>query len=168
MQLSEDRFLAFCKDVTARKRAEEDLRNLTARLVDVREEERSAIARVRWSGIELDAISYHSLAGSGFKAGKGVAYRGLLETLSARERPMLLGLDANTPKVDHPDESRSVFWWPVHEPLVLGPRGQANAQAEIEITMAPPDPSMIQMGNLTIKIGAVLDPRRSGQVQMSQ
>ena len=83
--------------------------------------ERSAIAHVRWSGIELDAISYHSLAGSGFKAGKGVAYRGLLETLAARERPMLLGLDANTPKLDHPDESRSVFWWPAHEPLVLGP-----------------------------------------------
>jgi hypothetical protein len=82
--------------------------------------ERSAIAHVRWSGIELDAISYHSLAGSGFKAGKGVAYRGLLETLSARERPMLLGLDANTPKLDHPEESRSVFWWPAHEPLVLG------------------------------------------------
>jgi hypothetical protein len=83
--------------------------------------ERSAIVHVRWGGIELDAISYHSLAGSGFKAGKGVAYRGLLETLVARVRPMLLGLDANTPKVDHPEESRSVFWWPAHEPLVLGP-----------------------------------------------
>lgn len=83
--------------------------------------ERSAIARVRWNGAEFDAISYHSLAGSGFKAGKGVAYRGLLETLAARERPVLLGLDANTPKVDHPEESRSVFWWPAHEPLVLGP-----------------------------------------------
>ena len=33
---------------------------------------------------------------------------------------MLLGLDANTPKVDHPDEARSEFWWPPHEPLVLG------------------------------------------------
>jgi len=83
--------------------------------------ERSAMARVRWSGIELDAISYHSLAGSGFKAGKGVAYRGLLETLAARERPVLLGLDANTPKLDHPDEASSLFWWPAHEPLVLGP-----------------------------------------------
>lgn len=37
-------------------------------------------------------------------------------------------------------------------PLVLGPRGQANAQAEIEITMAPPDPSMLQMGDLTITV----------------
>jgi hypothetical protein len=86
--------------------------------------ERSATARVRWNGTELDAISYHSLTGSGFKAGKGVAYRALLETLAARERPLLLGLDANTPKVDHPDEARSVFWWPAHEPLVLGPAGQ--------------------------------------------
>ena len=83
--------------------------------------ERSAIARVRWSGTEFDAISYHSLTGSGFKAGKGVAYRALLETLAARERPTLLGLDANTPKVDHPDEVSSEFWWPAHEPLVLGP-----------------------------------------------
>jgi len=83
--------------------------------------ERSAIACVRWNGTKLDAISYHSLAGSGFKAGKGVAYRALLETLSGWERPMLLGLDANTPKVDHPDEERSEFWWPAHEPLVLGP-----------------------------------------------
>ena len=85
--------------------------------------ERSAIARVRWDGSELDAISYHSLTGSGFKAGKGVAYRTLLETLAGRERPMLLGLDANTPRVDHPDEVRSEFWWPAHEPLVLGPAG---------------------------------------------
>ena len=83
--------------------------------------ERSATARVRWKDTELHAISYHSLTGSGFKAGKGVAYRALLETLTARERPMLLGLDANTPKVDHPDEARSEFWWPAHEPLVLGP-----------------------------------------------
>jgi exonuclease III len=83
--------------------------------------ERSAIARVRWNGTELDAISYHSLTGSGYKAGKGVAYRALLETLAARERPMLLGLDANTPRVDHPDEVRSEFWWPTHEPRVLGP-----------------------------------------------
>lgn len=83
--------------------------------------ERSAIARVQWEGTELDAISYHSLTGSGFKAGKGVAYRALLETLNGCQRPMLLGLDANTPKVDHPDEARSEFWWPAHEPLVLGP-----------------------------------------------
>ena len=82
--------------------------------------ERSAIARVEWDGTEFDAISYHSLTGSGFKAGKGVAYRALLETLSARDCPMLLGLDANTPKVDHPAEARSEFWWPAHEPLVLG------------------------------------------------
>ena len=34
---------------------------------------------------------------------------------------MLLGLDANTPKLDHPVEARSEFWWPAHEPLVLGP-----------------------------------------------
>jgi hypothetical protein len=85
--------------------------------------ERSAIARVRWNGTEIDAISYHSLTGSGFKAGKGVAYRALLETLAGQERPLLLGLDANTPKVDHPDEARSEFWWPAHEPLVLGPAG---------------------------------------------
>ena len=83
--------------------------------------ERSAIATVEWNGIVLDAISYHSLTGSGFKAGKGVAYRALLETLNVRARPMLLGLDANTPKVDQPDEARSEFWWPAHEPLVLGP-----------------------------------------------
>ena len=82
--------------------------------------ERSAIARVGFSGLGVDAISYHSLTGSGFKAGKGVAYRALLETLGTRERPMLLGLDANTPKVDHIDEARSEFWWPAHEPLVLG------------------------------------------------
>ena len=83
--------------------------------------ERSAIARVRWNGTEVDAISYHSLAGSGFKAGKGVAYRALLETLAGPDRPMLLGLDANTPKVDRPEEAQSEFWWPAHEPLILGP-----------------------------------------------
>ncbi|MBK5096611.1 MAG: endonuclease/exonuclease/phosphatase family protein [Gemmatimonadetes bacterium] len=92
--------------------------------------ERSAVARVEWQGIEFDAISYHSLTGSGFKAGKGVAYRALLETLHGRERPMLLGLDANTPKVDHPDEARSEFWWPAHEPLVLGPRSERQHDLE--------------------------------------
>jgi hypothetical protein len=92
--------------------------------------ERSATARVRSADTELDAISYHSLTGSGFKAGKGVAYRSLLETLRARERPMLLGLDANTPKVDHPEEARSEFWWPAHEPLVLGPRSDRQHDLE--------------------------------------
>ena len=81
--------------------------------------ERSVIATVEWNGVDLDAISYHSLTGSGFKAGKGVAFRALLETLDSRECPMLLGLDANTPKIDNPDETRSVYWRTPHEELVF-------------------------------------------------
>ena len=37
-------------------------------------------------------------------------------------------------------------------PMIIAPRGQPNSQAEIEITMAPPDPSMIQLGTLTITV----------------
>ena len=139
--------------------------------------ERSAIARVRWNGTEVDAISYHSLTGSGFKAGKGVAYRSLLETLAARERPMLLGLDANTPKVDHPDESCSEFWWPAHEPRVLGPPGarrhdlsdafrlwlSANPDALARISSKRPDGPLA----VTHRRGATNIPCRYDQVWLS-
>ncbi len=139
--------------------------------------ERSAIARARWNGTELDAISYHSLAGSGFKAGKGVAYRTLLETLAAREKPMLLGLDANTPKLDHPDEARSEFWWPAHEPLVLGPPGErrhdlsdafrlwlsANPDALARISRERPDGPLA----VTHRRGAKNIPCRYDQVWVS-
>jgi hypothetical protein len=37
-------------------------------------------------------------------------------------------------------------------PFVIAARGQAGSQAEIEITMAPPDPSFIQVTNLTITV----------------
>jgi hypothetical protein len=35
--------------------------------------------------------------------------------------PLIFGIDANTPKTDHPDISRSEWWWE-DEPLLLGPR----------------------------------------------
>jgi endonuclease/exonuclease/phosphatase family metal-dependent hydrolase len=33
-------------------------------------------------------------------------------------------------EVDHPDEARSEFWWPAHEPLVLGPRSDRQHDLE--------------------------------------
>lgn len=35
--------------------------------------------------------------------------------------PLVFGIDANTPKTDHPDISRNEWWWE-DEPLLLGPK----------------------------------------------
>jgi PAS domain S-box-containing protein len=45
VKISDDRYMAFCKDITELKQVEQTLRDLTARLEAVREEERSAVAR---------------------------------------------------------------------------------------------------------------------------
>ncbi|MGB5675554.1 MAG: hypothetical protein WBO43_13495, partial [Gemmatimonadota bacterium] len=83
--------------------------------------DRTLMGEIELAGSIFAAISYHSLTGVGYNQTKGAAYRSLLEYLTPRSIPILLGADMNTPSVDHPDLEESEFCWPQHEPLVFGP-----------------------------------------------
>ena len=72
--------------------------------------ERSLAGVFRVNGTEFVAASFHSLTGVGFGAAKAAAFRTIADWLVAEQRPTLFGIDANTPKVDHPEHESTEYW----------------------------------------------------------
>jgi len=73
---------------------------------------------------ELDATvikicSFHTPPGVAVKELKPQSLVILAEWLKSRHFPVVLGIDANAPKVDHPDIAKNKWWWP-DEPKLLG------------------------------------------------
>jgi endonuclease/exonuclease/phosphatase family metal-dependent hydrolase len=73
---------------------------------------------------ELDAAvikvcSFHTPPGASVKELKPLSHMILAEWLKTRNHPVILGIDANAPKVDHPDITKNEWWWP-DEPKLLG------------------------------------------------
>ena len=73
---------------------------------------------------ELDATvikvcSFHTPPGAAVKELKPQSLVILAEWLKTRDHPIVLGIDANAPKVDHPDIANNEWWWP-DEPKLLG------------------------------------------------
>lgn len=50
---------------------------------------------------------------------------GIVQLLKRRRAPMAVGIDANTPKSDHPSPEKVDYWWP-EEAELLGPRTEHN------------------------------------------
>jgi hypothetical protein len=46
--------------------------------------------------------------------------RAIAMWLAAQDGPVVVGIDANTPKTDHPDHQLIEWWWKNDEPLLLG------------------------------------------------
>src|SRR6266849_3844948 len=65
--------------------------------------ERVHVARVATHGIEMLAISYHAPPGVSWGYRKVEQALGFLDWLNDASEPLVLGADANTPEIDHPD-----------------------------------------------------------------
>jgi endonuclease/exonuclease/phosphatase family metal-dependent hydrolase len=82
--------------------------------------ERTALARVVTDDGSFMAASLALPPGVAWgKAGKGRQADRIASWLAARREPVLVGIDANTPKADHPELAQCV-WWNSNEPLLLG------------------------------------------------
>jgi hypothetical protein len=46
----------------------------------------------------------------------------IAEWLSTQDRPIIVGIDANTPETDHPNHEMNRWWWKDDEPSLLGPK----------------------------------------------
>lgn len=64
---------------------------------------------------------------------------GLVRPLERRRAPMVVGIDANTPKVDHVDEHKVEYWWP-EEAELLGPRAPHQLR-DVYRTLYGPTPA---------------------------
>jgi hypothetical protein len=80
--------------------------------------ERALVGRVMVGEHAIDVCGFHAPPGVNWGNVKGEAYAALATWLVSRSGPTVLGIDGNSPKVDHPDHSQSEFWRP-NEDLVL-------------------------------------------------
>jgi Endonuclease/Exonuclease/phosphatase family len=77
--------------------------------------ERSIAVRLAFDGGELSAASFHQVAGSDKKkwgpAKKRQTFRAIADWLGRHPTRAIVGIDANSPELDHPDVERNVYFF---------------------------------------------------------
>lgn len=73
--------------------------------------ERNLVVDVKAGDKEFIACSLHSLTGVSYKRAKVVNFLTIADWLDRRRKPMVFGIDANTPDIDHPNLAQSKWWW---------------------------------------------------------
>ena len=91
----------------------------TSRLDTLVFPERTLMARIHSGSCPLTVCSMHILPGSSWGVVKPQTMESIARWLSELHGTCIVGMDANAPKVDHPDIERNVWWWAA-EPLLLG------------------------------------------------
>jgi exonuclease III len=81
--------------------------------------EKCMIVDAELDGTVIKVCSFHTPPGATVKELKPQSLVILAEWLKSRDFPVVLGIDANAPKVDHPDIARNKWWWP-DEAKLLG------------------------------------------------
>jgi exonuclease III len=64
--------------------------------------------------------SFHTPPGASWGEIKPATLKAIAEWLSEQKGRVVIGIDANTPKTDHPNPEENEWWWD-EEPLLLGP-----------------------------------------------
>jgi hypothetical protein len=78
------------------------------------------VARACFESGAITFCSFHTPPGATWGRIKPRTLKAIAEWLPAQQGPIVVGIDANTPKTDHPDAVRNEWWW-AEEPLLLGP-----------------------------------------------
>jgi len=81
--------------------------------------ERSLVVEAKINLFEMKICSLHTPPGVSWGELKPRSHLMLAEWLERRDAPVILGIDANAPKVDHPEYGRNEWWWP-DEAKLLG------------------------------------------------
>jgi endonuclease/exonuclease/phosphatase family metal-dependent hydrolase len=99
-------------------RAEIRLRNPSL-MPDLPFPEKCMIVDAELDETVIKVCSFHTPPGAAVKELKPQSLVILAEWLKTRDHPIVLGIDANAPKVDHPDIAKNEWWWP-DEAKLLG------------------------------------------------
>jgi exonuclease III len=83
--------------------------------------ERTLIADIETPVGFIKAGSFHAPPGVTWGQVKPQTFLAIAKWLGTQNRNVIFGMDANTPKVDHPDQEKNVWWWK-EEPVLLGYR----------------------------------------------
>ena len=83
--------------------------------------ERALIVEVESPIGPLTLVSFHAPPSVSWQEKKPLAFLALARWLAKHQTRVLVGMDANTPKTDHPDSEQNECWWD-GEPLLLGSR----------------------------------------------
>ncbi len=81
--------------------------------------ERTLVVQVRSPEGEFTACSFHIPPGVSWKKIKPQTMCSLAEYLAQLPGHVIVGIDANAPKLDHPEHCDNVWWW-TDEPKLLG------------------------------------------------
>jgi endonuclease/exonuclease/phosphatase family metal-dependent hydrolase len=87
----------------------------------------------------IKVCSFHTPPGVAVKKLKPQSLVILAEWLTTRNRPVILGIDANAPKVDHPDITKNVWYWDDESKLLGEQRIHDLRDAFRDYLMSKPD-----------------------------
>jgi hypothetical protein len=89
-------------------------------LTDLNFPERALIAQALWQSTPLTVCSFHIPPGATWGVVKPETMKAIVEWLGSQPGSLVVGMDANSPKTDHPDPLKNEWWWK-DEPALLGP-----------------------------------------------
>jgi endonuclease/exonuclease/phosphatase family metal-dependent hydrolase len=82
--------------------------------------ERALVANALCESTPLTVCSFHIPPGATWGMVKPETMKAIAEWLGSQHGSVVVGMDANSPKTDHPDQLKSEWWWK-DEPALLGP-----------------------------------------------
>jgi exonuclease III len=89
-------------------------------LPDLHLPERAIVAQTLSGTKPLTVSCFHTPPGSTWGKIKPQTLKTIATWLGDHDNPLVVGIDANTPKTDHPNHEMNEWWW-TDEPLLLGP-----------------------------------------------
>lgn len=92
------------------------------------------VARFESPRCFITACSFHTPPGATHRELKPKSLRMLAEWLSFDKKQFILGIDANAPKIDHPDITKNEWWWQ-DEALLLGANPIHNLKDTLRICL---------------------------------
>lgn len=102
-------------------------------LANVPSPERTMWATVNVDGLGIDVASLAAPpASSGWKEQKAVQVDRYHEIWASRQRPLIIGMDRNTPRVDHLDLGRCEWFWEAEERL-YGPSARHDLRDVLRV-----------------------------------
>ena len=81
--------------------------------------ERALVAHAHSDSTPLTVCSFHIPPGATWGVIKPLTMKAIAEWLALQPGSLVVGMDANSPKTDHPDPLKNEWWWK-DEPALLG------------------------------------------------
>jgi len=128
--------------------------------------ERTLVAQLSLGNAEFTACSFHIPPGVSWKEIKPQTMCALADYLAQLPGQVIVGMDANSPKLDHPEHCENVWWW-TDEPKLLGhePKHHLRDALRTYLAQHPQEREMIRRerpaGPLAVSHRRGMGPKRT-------